>query len=88
MHCSSATTRPSAPPRRIVTALDGTANVRLRPGNYTVESDQPVVFQGQAYLWTQMVDIVAGRDAVLELTAANAEVVPLPSATELRAAAS
>ena len=31
----------SAPPRRIVTALDGTADVRLRPGNYTVESDRP-----------------------------------------------
>lgn len=71
----------SAPPRRVVTALDGTANVPLRPGNYTVESDQPVAFQGQAYLWTQMVDIVAGRDAVLDLTAANAEVVPLDSAT-------
>ena len=66
----------SAPPRQIVTALDGTADVRLRPGNYTVESDRPVVFQGKAYQWTQMVDIVAGRDAVLELTADNAEVEP------------
>ncbi|MET1083407.1 MAG: hypothetical protein ABWY12_10225, partial [Burkholderiales bacterium] len=28
----------SAPPRRVVTTLDGTADVRLRPGNYTVES--------------------------------------------------
>ena len=53
----------SAAPRRIVTALDGTVDVRLRPGNYTVESDQPVVFQGKAYQWTQIVDIVAGRDA-------------------------
>ena len=43
----------SAPPRRIVTAPDGTANVRLRPGNYTVESDLPVVFHGNTYLWTQ-----------------------------------
>jgi S1-C subfamily serine protease len=65
----------SAPPRRIVTALDGTADVRLRPGNYTVESDQPVAFQGKAYEWIQMVDIAAGRDAVLELTAENAEVL-------------
>jgi S1-C subfamily serine protease len=71
----------SAPPRQIVTALDGTANVRLRPGNYTVESDRPVVFHGKAYQWTQMVDIVAGRDAVLELTADNAEVEPATSAT-------
>jgi len=71
----------SAPPRQIVTAQDGTADVRLRPGNYTVESDRPVVFHGKAYQWTQMVDIVAGRDAVLELTADNAEVELVSSAT-------
>src|SRR4249919_2004833 len=59
----------SAAPRLIVTRLDGTADVKLRPGNYTVESDRPVAFNGKAYQWRQMVDIVAGRDAVLELTA-------------------
>jgi len=71
----------SALPRQIITALDGTADVRLRPGNYTVESDRPVVFHGKAYQWTQTVDIVAGRDAVLELTADNAEVEPATTAT-------
>src|ERR1700682_97743 len=71
----------SAPPRLIVTALDGTADVRLRQGNYTVESDRPVVFHGKAYQWIQTVDIVAGRDAVLELTADNAEVELATSAT-------
>jgi S1-C subfamily serine protease len=71
----------SAPPRQIVTAPDGTADVRLRPGNYTVESDRPVVFNGKAYHWTQMVDIVSGRDAVLELTGDNAEVEPATAAT-------
>src|SRR5437773_1641153 len=70
----------TAPPRRIVTALDGTADVRLRPGNYTVESDQPVAFQGKAYQWTKTLDIAAGRDAMLELTADNAEVEPVTSA--------
>ncbi len=64
----------SAAPRRVVTAADGTVDVRLRPGNYTVESDEPLIFQGQAIHWTQTLDIVAGRDAVLELTADNAEV--------------
>jgi S1-C subfamily serine protease len=39
-----------------------------------VESDRPVVFNGQAYQWTQMVDLAGGRDAALELTAGNAEV--------------
>jgi S1-C subfamily serine protease len=70
----------TAPPRQIITSLDGTAEIRLRPGNYTVESDRPVVFQGRSYQWTQMLDIAAGRDAVLELTADNAEVEPAASA--------
>jgi S1-C subfamily serine protease len=71
----------SAAPRLIITGLDGTADVKLRPGNYTVESDKPVALNGKAYSWTQMVDVPAGRDAVLELTAVNAEVGPLGSAT-------
>src|SRR4029077_4724090 len=61
-------------PRRVVTAPDGTATVRLRPGNYTVESDEPFAFNGKGYQWTQTLDIPAGRDVVLELTAANADV--------------
>ena len=65
---------PTATPRRVVTDIDGTANVRLRAGNYTVESDEPFIFDSKAYNWTQVVDIVAGRDSVLELTAANAEI--------------
>ena len=71
----------SAPPRRVVTALDGTADVQLVPGNYTVESDRPVSFQGKAYQWTQIVDVVAGREGSLELTAVNAEVVSAAGAT-------
>jgi hypothetical protein len=65
---------PSAPPRRVMTALDGTATVRLRPGNYTIESDQPFAYQGKLYTWIQTLDLVAGRDAALELTASNAEI--------------
>lgn len=67
----------SAVPRRIVTTIDGTADVSLRPGNYTVESDRPFAFQGRAYHWIQTVDVAAGRDTVLELNAANAQVEPL-----------
>ena len=64
---------PTREPRRVFTSLDGTVDVRLRPGNYTVESDRPVVFQGKAYEWTQTLNVVAGRDSALELTAANAK---------------
>jgi S1-C subfamily serine protease len=70
----------SAPPRRIVTRLDGTADVSLPPGNYTVESERSTAFQGKAYLWTQIVDIFEGRDTTLVLTADNAEVEPAGSA--------
>lgn len=63
---------PSTAPRRILTAPDGTATVTLRPGHYTVESDRPARFQGRSFEWRQYVDIAAGRDAVLELTAENA----------------
>jgi hypothetical protein len=72
---------PTTSPRRVVTGLDGTAEVRLRPGNYTVESDEPAAFQGKAYQWTKTLNIVAGRDAVLQLTTANAEIVKVSSAS-------
>ncbi len=71
----------TAPPRLVRTAVDGTADVRLRPGNYTIESDRPVAFNGKAYQWTQTVDIRAGRDTVLELTAGNADVAVATSET-------
>jgi S1-C subfamily serine protease len=64
---------PTAVPRRILTALDGTATVSLRPGTYIVESDNPVAFEGKSYDWAQPVQVVAGRDASLELTSKNAE---------------
>src|SRR5262245_1464858 len=64
----------TAAPRLIVTGPDGTADVKLRPGNYTVESDRPVAFHGKAYQWTQTLVVPADRDTVLELTAGNADV--------------
>jgi len=68
---------PSAAPRQIYTTADGTAVVMLRPGSYIVESDSPVAFNGRAYQWTQVVEIAAGREVILNFTADNAEIVPL-----------
>ena len=48
----------SAPPRRILTSLEGAAEIRLAPGNYTVESDRPVALDGKAYQWTMVVDVM------------------------------
>jgi S1-C subfamily serine protease len=64
----------SAAPQRAVTSSDGTAEIRLRPGNYTVESDEPLVFQGQAYEWRQTLDVPAAQTTTIEFTTANAEV--------------
>jgi S1-C subfamily serine protease len=72
---------PTREPRRVLTSVDGTADVRLRPGNYTVESDQPVALQGQAYRWRQTLDVVAGRDSALELTTVNAVAEPIAPET-------
>ncbi len=70
----------SAPPRRVLTSLEGAAEIRLAPGNYTVESDRPMALDGKAYQWTMIVDMVGGRDSVLELTGDNAEVVSIADA--------
>ena len=64
----------TATPQRTITAMDGTAEVHLRPGNYTVESDQPLIFQGKAYEWRQTLDVASGRPTFLELTAGNAQI--------------
>ena len=60
-------------PRRVRTGADGTVEIKLPPGNYTVESDLPVTLGGRSFVWTQMLDVTAGRDTELALTAANAD---------------
>ncbi len=79
----------TAPPREVVTSQDGSAVVTLPPGNYTVESDTPVVVRGKAYAWWKTLDVPGGRATVIELTAADAEVqTPRPdsAAQDARAA--
>jgi S1-C subfamily serine protease len=68
----------SAPQRRLTT-LDGTADIQVRPGSYTIESDQPLIFQGKAYQWTQTVDVPAGGVTTLALTTANAQIDAAPA---------
>ena len=74
IRCSSAAIPRAPRPVDRDTSADGTADVELRPGNYTVESDRPVRFHGKAYQWTQTIDMVAGRDTVVNLTPDNAEI--------------
>jgi S1-C subfamily serine protease len=60
-------------PRRVRTGADGAVELKLRPGNYTVESDAPVTLGTQSYAWTQTIDVTGGSN-VLSLTPANAEI--------------
>lgn len=73
---------PSDAPRRVVTEADGGVTIRLRPGRYTVESEDAAPAGGQWYRWTQTIDIVGGRENVLALTIDNAWIddAPAPSA--------
>lgn len=67
----------STAPRRVVTRADGTIDVRLRPGNYTVESEAPTTVLGQGYEWTQTLDVRG--ETTLELGASNAAHVAAPA---------
>lgn len=66
-------------PRRVVTGPDGRVDVRLRPGNYTIESEDAVAFGGAGFEWTRTLDVATGADVVLELNAGNADAVPVPA---------
>ena len=67
--------------RRILTSVDGIADVRLRPGRYVIESDQPIALEGKAYRWRQSLEIVAGQEPSLALTMANAVVEAIDAGT-------
>jgi hypothetical protein len=64
---------PTDEPRRVRTAADGTIELKLVPGNYVVELDEPIAFRGKAYTWTETVAVTAGRETILDLTDGNAE---------------
>ena len=64
---------PTAEPRRVRTAADGTVELKVAPGTYIVELDEPIAFRGKAYTWTKLVEVRAGLETVLDLTAGNAE---------------
>src|SRR5688572_14523149 len=77
----------TAEPRRVRTDNNGMIELKLAPGSYTVESDRPVAFLGKAYSWTQIVNVAAGRDTVVDLTAKNAESETVTTETVTTAAA-
>jgi S1-C subfamily serine protease len=77
----------TALPRRLITSLDGKVDIRLAPGNYSVESEKPLISGGKSYQWSVTVDVVLGRDAKIELTGTNAEVAEATDSSGSTAAA-
>ena len=77
---------PTASPRRVVTALDGAASLRLVPGTYIVESDRPLSFQGQQYEWRQMIKVAPSGETMLALGPENAEASAIADAPAAAAA--
>ena len=65
---------PSRAPRRVVTGIDGAGRLKLPPGTYIVESEEPLVASGQTFEWRQSVVIAAGESTTLALSSANAEI--------------
>lgn len=63
----------SAPPRRTVTRADGTVDVRVAPGHYTVESVEPLVMGAARYQWAVSVEVAAGARVVVTMSEVNAE---------------
>jgi S1-C subfamily serine protease len=81
----------SMSPQRFVTTSNGTAEAHLKPGRYVVESDNPFVFEGKSYEWSQPVTVAPTGETTLALTGANASVeaaspgaVPSAAAAEER----
>lgn len=64
---------PTDEPRRVRTGPDGTVELKVAAGSYTVELDEPIAFRGKAYTWTEIVQVRAGQETVLDLTSGNAE---------------
>lgn len=63
---------PSAVPRRVLTGVGGSIDIKLRPGRYIIESEEPAVAGGRGFEWTESLEIKAGADASLVLDASNA----------------
>jgi hypothetical protein len=74
-------------PRRVVTGPDGRVDVRLRPGNYTIESEEAVAFGGAGYEWVRTLDLAAGAELVLDLNMNNANTAPVSASAAAAAAA-
>lgn len=67
--------------QRIVTGLDGKSSISVAPGDYLLESERPVDFQGKSYRWKVAVSLKAATTSSVELSVDNASVEALANTT-------
>ncbi|HLM69168.1 MAG TPA: trypsin-like peptidase domain-containing protein, partial [Longimicrobium sp.] len=63
----------SADTVRVTTDLNGAAEVRLKPGEWKVQSAAPFTWAGDEMVWSQEVAVAAGEGARIDLTNRNAK---------------
>lgn len=63
---------------RVVTSLDGKAEVLIDPGDYVIESERAVDFQGKSYRWSRRVTVRPSETLNLEFSIDNATIDALP----------
>ena len=73
----------TSPSLVLKTALDGTVEVRVKPGNYTLVSPQGIEFQGRQFSWN--IEIVVGLSGTaIELSNDNAHVTQANAPAAIR----
>ncbi len=58
----------------VTTSFEGTAEVALAPGNYTIRSAKPLEFDGSSYSWDHAFIVEPGKTGNIELSGDNANV--------------
>jgi S1-C subfamily serine protease len=65
---------------RATTSAEGEASVSLIPGDYSLVSEQPLIFQNRSFSWTIGFAVDQSRNRLLELSSDNAKISPIPNA--------
>ena len=73
-----------SPESHITTGRDGEAILFLPPGNYTVGSEKPLVFQNRSFSWDLPFNVEQGKPAQLELSSDNAKIAQVTGGSSER----
>lgn len=64
----------SFPATKVSTSAEGTVELALSPGGYTIASEKPLAFQNRNFAWEQPFAVERGKAITIELSSDNAKV--------------